>query len=146
MPANSAPIGDAIVADINGLTWPTTLTASRAYLTTTLLESTTSFHCYVTPEDRDSDPASRGLQHNKLGYCLAFVQKVADATPATLDPLVLTVEKAQDVYAKKRQITVAGNATVAIWSVGAHPLYVMRALDEQLLFVAYLEMQVEAWN
>jgi hypothetical protein len=148
-----AAIGDAIVADLTAQSWPVTTTFSRGYITRLLLESITvgsGLQCVVTPEARQGKLVSRALKQNDLRYGLVFLQRVTSPTPANLDALVQTVEAVQDRYTAKVALAPVGvsglTGCYVIGAPNADPLYDQQHLDEQYLFLAVLDVDVEAWH
>jgi hypothetical protein len=151
MPGQFGPIADAIVANLNGGTWPTGFTAQRGYLTLVLLESLTAFTCVVTPTRRGAELQTKTLLADRPAFIFAFCQNFRASGPpaaATIDGLIATVEAVQDAYLRSKTVLSVAGVLDPVVSLSADldPAYDPRWLDEELTFMSLLAVEMGAWH
>jgi hypothetical protein len=131
-------IADAVVVLLNEAVAATTLapafTAERGYLVEEDLLKTTELKCTVMTVGLSDVNDTRGddLEVHTVG--VALYQKLADVTPATVDPLVSLLRKARKLLGRANP---AGSKVIERRS---RPLYDPELLQESNVFCGFIEL------
>lgn len=114
-------IADEVVNDLNAQLFSMQFTAERSYVPRFDLSKATSQLpvVTVTPRELVSESASRALDEVRFGMDVGVCAKVADATPASCDPLMALALEIRDRYS---HYTVLGGRGVSI-EPGQEPIY-----------------------
>jgi len=133
-------IADAVVAELNAAfgagTFGVGFTAVRAYVPEFALTAVDSPTACVAVKSFDEGVASRSSTQTDYAIDVAVIQKVANLTNATLDPLMGTVQAIADFF---RLRPLSGYAASWIRSSNEPP-YSQEHLREKQVFLSVLTL------
>lgn len=140
MAAEIVNIAASLVTALSGATLSQPITAQRSYTPTRELTDD-GILVTVVPAGEESQRDTRRSTRHQYQLHIGVQKRVADTTPATLDPLVLLVQEIADELAFGSR---HGNAVLPVASVST--LYDEERLRELHEFTAILRFEFQGWR
>lgn len=110
-------LADAIVADLNAVTWTPTFTAVRKNVPTAKREDMASLQVSVTPHSKSGTAITRSKQQYSI-ECYVLLQKgLTTDTNAETDPLILLGESIAARYAQGKVLTIGSLSVTCVGAV-----------------------------
>lgn len=128
-------IAEAAVDALNGHTFSQAFTAARGYLTPEAFMKSTMLKCVVMTVSLESEVDTRQADRETIVFGVALIQKLTNALPATIDPLI---ELVREVRAFFRDKNLAG---ARVMKRRSQPIYEPDFLQQQNLFVGFIEIE-----
>lgn len=143
MAARIIDIADGVVDVLNAASLGQTIAAVRHSVPLMALEvaaENDDLNVLVAPSGDESQNVTRNDDREDVRIDVAIVKKIDATTNAVIDPLVLFVQEAADLF--KRLLIEHGDATGRCITVTKDPLYDQDKLKDHRLFIAIFRLTV----